>query len=123
MSLGSHSPRARAAEAAGKDPMNATHSTIAEALRCHPRPWTQGSNDGEIRDAEKNVIIITSVWDRTTDHVAALIVRAVNSYDAMREALRTIANQSLGDDWTAEQAISFVRQHAKAALKLAEGEQ
>ena len=99
--------------------MNATHSTtIAEALRCHPRPWRTQGNDGEIRDAKKNVIIITSVWDRTTDHVAALIVSAVNSYDAMREALeQTLLNAKSPEatDWP------VVVERIEAALKLAEG--
>lgn len=31
-------------------------------------------------------------------------------------ALRTIASQSLAPDWTADQAIAFVKQHAKEAL-------
>jgi hypothetical protein len=40
---------------------------------------------------------------------------------AMYEALRTIKNQSLGPDWTAEQALDFIKQHAKKALAQAEG--
>lgn len=40
---------------------------------------------------------------------------------AMYEALRTIKNQSLGSDWTAEQALDFIKQHAKEALAQAEG--
>lgn len=35
---------------------------------------------------------------------------------AMLEALRIIASQSIGDDWTPEQAITFVKQHAKETL-------
>ncbi len=37
------------------------------------------------------------------------------------KALHTIKNQSLGPDWTAEQAIAFIKQHAKAAIAKAEG--
>lgn len=102
--------------------MNATHSTIAEALRCHPRPWTQG-NDGEIRDAKKNVIIITSMWDRTTDHVAALIVSAVNSYDAMREALEQAIARIEVANQEGNPIMSAWLPDAKAALALAKGEQ
>lgn len=54
------------------------------------------------------------------DANAAHIVRCVNSHDALIEALRTIKNQSLGPDWTAEQALDFIKQHAKEALKAAE---
>jgi hypothetical protein len=32
------------------------------------------------------------------------------------KALQTIASQSLGDDWTAEQAIAFVKQLAREAI-------
>lgn len=34
----------------------------------------------------------------------------------MLDGLRVIASQSLGDDWTAEQAMQFVKQHAKALI-------
>lgn len=32
------------------------------------------------------------------------------------KALQTIAAQSIGDDWTAEQAVAFIKQHARVAL-------
>ena len=35
---------------------------------------------------------------------------------AMYEALRLIKNQSIGDDWTAEQAIAWIKQCAKTTL-------
>ena len=52
------------------------------------------------------------------EHTAYLIAAA----PAMYEALRTIKNQSLGSDWTAEQALDFIKQHAKEALAQAEGQ-
>lgn len=36
-------------------------------------------------------------------------------------ALRVIASQSIGDDWTLEQAFAFIREHARAAIAKAEG--
>lgn len=56
----------------------------------------------------------------TSDEIdanAALIAASPDLY----EALRVIATQSLGPDWTAEQAYTFMRQHARAALAKAEG--
>ena len=44
----------------------------------------------------------------------------VEAAPKLYEALRYIANQSIGDDWTAEQAIQFAKQLAKEALAMAE---
>jgi hypothetical protein len=35
----------------------------------------------------------------------------------LREALRVIAAQSVGPDWTHKQACAFMRQHARETLK------
>ena len=35
---------------------------------------------------------------------------------AMLAALRCIASQSVGDDWTAAQAIAFAKMHARDAI-------
>ena len=48
---------------------------------------------------------------------AALIAAAPD----LLEALRMIANQSCGPDWTPEQAMQFVRIHARAAIALVKG--
>jgi len=37
------------------------------------------------------------------------------------EALHIIKSQSIGDDWTAEQALKFIKETANAAIKKAEG--
>lgn len=42
---------------------------------------------------------------------------------ALREALHIIAAQSIADDWTAAEALGFVKAHARAALALPEGGQ
>jgi hypothetical protein len=39
----------------------------------------------------------------------------------MLEALHIIASQSTGDDWTPEQALAFIREHARAAITKAKG--
>ena len=39
----------------------------------------------------------------------------------MLEALHIIKSQSIGDDWTAEQALQFIKQCAQAAIAKAEG--
>lgn len=44
--------------------------------------------------------------------VTPLIEAAPDLY----QALQVIANQSMGDDWTAEQAMQFVKQLAKEAI-------
>jgi len=52
-------------------------------------------------------------------HNARLIAAAPD----LLSALETIASQSLGDDWTAEQAIEFVKRHAREAIsKIREAE-
>lgn len=54
---------------------------------------------------------------KSADAAVATLTRRC---DELLEALRTIAVQSLGEDWTPEQAIQFVRQHARSAIMTAE---
>lgn len=47
--------------------------------------------------------------------------RLIAAAPELLEALQVIASQSLGDDWTAEQAITFVKEHARSAIAKATG--
>lgn len=53
--------------------------------------------------------------------IAALIVAAVNANQKMVDALRLIRNQSIGSDWTPEQAMDFCKQHAGETIKAVDG--
>lgn len=41
----------------------------------------------------------------------------IKSVPDLIEALRTIGNQSIGSDWTAEQALAFIKQLARDTVK------
>ena len=49
--------------------------------------------------------------------VAKLAVAALDDSERYRTALRLIACQSIGPDWTHEQAFDFIRAEARAALE------
>ena len=49
--------------------------------------------------------------------------RIEDQRDELLEALRVCATQSIGPDWTPEQALAFIKQHARAAIAKATGEQ
>ena len=57
----------------------------------------------------------------TADQMQAYATAARADLEAenkqLREALRDCANQSTGPDWTERQALDFVKQRARAALK------
>lgn len=44
------------------------------------------------------------------------VVRAVNSHADLLAALHLIGSQSIGDDWTHEQAYTFMKETARAAI-------
>lgn len=52
---------------------------------------------------------------------AERLVRAWNQHDQLIAALRVIRNQSVGPDWTPEQALAFIKQHAAEAIAKATG--
>ncbi len=83
--------------------------------------------------AEADHCLSSSVWGAEPGNQVAVIggkkldemnanAHLIAAAPAMYEALRTIKNQSLGSDWTAEQALDFIKQHAKEALAQAEGQ-
>ena len=97
-------------------------------MNATPRPWIIGKNAADykgrvtIRDAEGWEIaqipgLPSDQPHERQDANAELIIRAVNSYDAMREALEAIYNAS-GDEQHIE-AYAKVR----AALALTKGGQ
>ena len=49
--------------------------------------------------------------------------RLIAAAPELLEALRVCATQSTGPDWTPEQALDFIKQHARAAIAKAEGKQ
>lgn len=92
-----------------------------------PTPWIA---EGQQIVAEENgyrVAIVSSPHPRARGKErmedleycqgnTAFIVRAANSYDMLVKALRVIKTQSIGPDWTAEQAAEFMKQHAAETL-------
>ncbi len=47
--------------------------------------------------------------------------RLIAAAPDLLEALRVCASQSIGADWTPEQALAFIKQHARAAIAKATG--
>ncbi len=47
--------------------------------------------------------------------------RLIAAAPDLLEALRICATQSTGPDWTPEQALAFIKQHARAAIAKATG--
>lgn len=79
--------------------------------------WVKpGDNSRNMKDVHKQR---SRTW---MNNYHADYKRMKDTHDALVEALRIIASQSIGDDWTPEQAIKFVRQHAREALTLARKE-
>lgn len=68
-----------------------------------------------VRDANNLVLFIAPRF------VSASVVSAVNANDKLIEALRIIKNQSIGSDWTAEQAVAFIKQYASEVLNAVDG--
>ena len=95
---------------------------MSEAKKAH---WKQGKN-GNFRDVvflvpwnESNGIPLDrNMWiDCNSEENARLIAAAPDLLDA----LRICATQSTGPDWTPEQALAFIKQHARAAIAKATG--
>ncbi len=87
----------------------------------NPRPWRKG--DRIIVDCT-NAPVTGLVPSRMRPEIENLILRAVNSHDAMREALQLIVawNRSGGAS-SLEEARELTYRKAQAALALAKGEQ
>jgi hypothetical protein len=49
--------------------------------------------------------------------------RLIAAAPDLLEALRVCASQSIGADWTPEQALAFIKQHARAVIAKVTGEQ
>lgn len=79
------------------------------------RAIAASADDATVRDANSRVLFIAPRF------VSATVVAAVNANEKLIEALRIIRNQSIGPDWTAEQAIDFIKQHAREVLSAVEG--
>ena len=76
-------------------------------------PYMLGEeNPCEIYPKNGGYIVATAVLPFS----AGFIVKACNSHETLIAALRTIACQSVGPDWSAEQALDFIKQHAYAAI-------
>ena len=95
------------------------------ADKATPRPWSINSwpqRDAEIRIGAAGTPLIATVHLRDTSingqrDNAAMIVRAVNSFDAMREALAWALDQ-IEDDLDLDHQEAFAA--ARAALALAD---
>ena len=70
-----------------------------------------------IRDSTERWVALVEITDDEGQANAHLIAVAPD----MLEALHVIKSQSIGDDWTAEQALQFIKQRAQAAIAKAEG--
>lgn len=84
-----------------------------------PGPWSAPSAavyaaDGQMVCSLGNADVVKAYRKRGDGNGAMLMNTAhlIAATPVMLEALRTIASQSIGDDWTAEQAIQFVKQYA-----------
>ncbi|KQQ94971.1 hypothetical protein [Massilia sp. Leaf139] len=98
-----------------------------------PTPWrvTDGTNiKDDCRPISEHGVLIAGAHgyngsgffpsDEEAAANATFIVRACNAHEELVKALRVIKTQSIGDDWTAEQAMAFVKQHAADALAAVE---
>lgn len=68
----------------------------------------------------KYEIAQTTVFSRAEElalTAASEIERLARQRDELLEALRVCATQSVGPDWTPEQALAFIKQNARAAIE------
>lgn len=87
----------------------------------NPRPTISGDS---LYIADK-----TGNWDIATVKIshapspeqAAANAQIIAAAPELLAALQTIAAQSVGADWTAEQAIEFCKEHARAAIAKIKG--
>jgi hypothetical protein len=96
-----------------------------------PRPWRVGGKNGVIvYAADGHAIADTQVFhehhEAEQEEHSELIVRAVNSFEAMRDALKALyehcemVHRHWGENYNREQAEA-ARKAGRAALALAEG--
>jgi len=81
----------------------------------HPPYMLSEENPCEIYPKNGGHIVAVA----TLPFSAGFIVKACNSHELLIAALRCIACQSVGPDWSAEQALAFIKQHAFEALDAA----
>lgn len=86
-------------------------------------PWSAPSAavyaaDGQMVCSLGNAGVVKAYRKRGDGDGAMIMAtaRLIASAPDLLEALRTIACQSIGDDWTAEQAVAFIKQHARDAI-------
>ena len=85
-----------------------------------PGPWINRSNR-DILTADKLCRIADIANGPSTDEERLGNAILIAAAPDLLEALRAIATQSVGDDWTPIQALAFIKQHAKDAIAKATG--
>jgi hypothetical protein len=88
-------------------------------------PWSYDGHGINGTDAEGYRPRLATFTKRDDDRANALrdgMGLLMAAAPEMYTALIHISRQSLGDDWTPEQAFQFCKQTARAALKLAHNE-
>lgn len=83
-----------------------------------PGPWYVGEPTGFMNQISVEPAICAA--HGTGDELKANAHLIAAAPDLL-EALRIIGVQSLGSDWSAEQAVAFMKEHARAAIAKATG--
>lgn len=89
-----------------------------------PRPWEYNATRGEIEQNEERIAKLRFTDEETIDANGRLIVRAVNSHDALVEALEAV-DIKLTEEWRnsgAGSSAPVLFYKVRAALSRAKGE-
>lgn len=86
----------------------------------HYAPELDGPSEYAVLDASGGSALAT-VWGG--DDEAKAYTELFSAAPELLEALKLIKSQSIGSDWTAEQALAFIKETANAAIARAEGGQ